>query len=59
MRPELRAALHAFAAHVNQLAARGQLPQELGMSSYQLMAALDLPDNEVPLPIQVVVRDGG
>ncbi len=48
---ELRAALRAFAAAVNGLAARGQLPAELIEPSYQLLTMANLPPNETPLPI--------
>lgn len=58
MRPEVRMALRTFAAQVNQLAAVGQLPAQLGTSSYQLMAALDLPENEAPLPVVRIIPDG-
>jgi hypothetical protein len=48
MRPEVRDALRDFAATVNHLAATGQLPDGLAGTSYRLLAALDLPENEVP-----------
>lgn len=45
---ELRAALRAFAAVVNGLASRGQLPAELVEPSYQLLAVAALTPNETP-----------